>query len=103
MSAVARVKIVFFIVLCFNLLFSGVIDALDYLDVLESLEVHFISAMRSSALDCLDVLEFLEVHFISAIHSLALNYLDVLEFLEPLNLQYDAECGAYGDVVHAFR
>ena len=81
MSAVARVKIVFFIVLCFNLLFSGVIDALDYLDVLESLEVHFISAMHSSALDCLDV----------------------LEFLEPLNLQYDAECGAYGDVVHAFR
>jgi hypothetical protein len=40
---------------------------------------------------------------IEALDSLEyLDCLDPLEYLEHYILQADAECGAYGDVIHAF-
>ena len=64
----------------------GSIEALDFLEFPDSLDL---KAYKSSLTLALDSLEFLDC-------------LDSLEYLELYILQADAECCAYGDVIHAF-
>ena len=64
----------------------GSIEALDSLEFLDSLDL---KAYKSGLTLAIDSLEFLD-------------YLDPLEYLELYILQADAECCAYGDVIHAF-
>ena len=64
----------------------GSIEALDSLEYLDCIDL---KAYKSGLTLALDSLEYLD-------------YLDPLEYLEHYILQADAECGAYGDVIHAF-
>ena len=64
----------------------GSIEALDSLEYLDSLDLKAYKSGLTLAIDSLDCLD----------------PLDSLGYLELYILQADAECGAYGDVIHAF-